>query len=220
MKLNSVLAFLALSVVIVLGGCSHSSYLESSALSEESMDSEEKDQGDASERADPSTEEPEEAETIIVQVAGAVEEPGVYELEAGARLFEAIQKAGGLSKKADDIPLNLAAPISDGEKIYVYRKGEQRASAVSDGQAASVGAPAGFQDAGSIGTETASGDLVNLNTADLAGLMTLSGVGEVKAQAILSYRQSNGGFHAVEELKQVDGIGEATFQKLKDHITI
>ena len=150
MKKSSICAWVVLSMLFILGGCSHTSYLESDtpedeveAAVEDDMDPED---GASSEKeATPSKEEG----TLFVQVAGAVKSPGVYELPQGARVFEAIELAGGLKKNADDVSLNQAQLLSDGEKIYVCRAGELEESAadgnnvreagVSDGIAGSVG---------------------------------------------------------------------------------
>ncbi len=217
---------LILSVFLVLGGCSHSSYLEDSGsvggMSAE--DSPGESGGEAPEAVvdvAKSTVDLKEAaepvkESIFVQVAGAVKNPGVYELCTGDRVFKAIEEAGGLKKNADDAALNLAAPLSDGEKVYVFRKGE--AEKIAE---ASVGADSLLEAAGIVGQASgADSSLVNLNTADLSALKTLSGIGDVKAQAIISYRETNGPFTSVEDLKKVSGIGETTFQSIKDSITI
>ena len=203
MKWNSVFVWMLLSMILVLGGCSHTSYLESSDTIE--------DEAGSSEEAEADDEPQAVSQSIFVQVAGAVKQPGVYELAQGARVFEAIESAGGLRKDADDISLNQASVVSDGEKIYVYHIGELEAQDEA-GMAEPEGTASG-------GTASGSG-LVNINTADVNGLKTLSGIGDAKAQAIISYREANGGFHSVEELTQVDGIGEATLQKLRDAITI
>ncbi|MBR1628014.1 MAG: helix-hairpin-helix domain-containing protein [Lachnospiraceae bacterium] len=221
MKINSILLWMAIGSLLVLGGCSHTSFLESSELSEavETDRSEEVDSDSLKEESE--TVVPEEDESIFVQVAGAVKKPGVYELPAKARVFEAVDAAGGFTAKADDRELNLALPLSDGEKIYVYKKGENgKDVVVGVGSGSGQGSTEIVSGSGQGNVEAASGNRINLNTADAAALQTLSGIGEAKAQAILSYREANGGFGSIEELKQVDGIGEATFQKLKEYITI
>ncbi len=212
MKLFSYYAWMALSVILFLGGCSHSSYLESSGspvgLSSEDLDTDLETKPQKGESSDSQTEVHSEKEsTIFIQVAGAVKNPGVYELKQQARVFEAIDAAGGLKRKADGDSLNLASVLSDGEKIYVNRRGHK------DKEGA-----AKEEDGTMVQTESLAG--VNINTADMGTLQTLSGIGEVKAKAIISYREKNGGFKSIDELKQVDGIGETTFQRLKDEITV
>ncbi|MBR1633913.1 MAG: helix-hairpin-helix domain-containing protein [Lachnospiraceae bacterium] len=224
MKKSSICAWVVLSMLFILGGCSHTSYLESDtpedeveAAVEDDMDPED---GASSEKeATPSKEEG----TLFVQVAGAVKSPGVYELPQGARVFEAIELAGGLKKNADDVSLNQAQLLSDGEKIYVCRAGEQEESAAdgSDVREAGVSDGVGGFGSGNGSNGGASVDgKININTAGADELKTLSGIGDAKAQAILSYREAHGGFQSVDELTQVDGIGDATLLKLKDYITI
>lgn len=237
MKMNSVLAWLTLAMLLVLGGCSHTSYLESDDIPEDDTEAA------AEEEIVGEDDGPQDEGTLFVQVAGAVKSPGVYELAQGARVFEAIELAGGLKKDADDVNLNQASPLVDGEKIYVYRVGELEevgASGNGDGLADSGigssggadGALSGGGNAGAVAGGGVSGAVtsgssgtsadgrVNINTAGVEDLKTLSGIGDAKAQAIISYREANGGFQSVDELTKVDGIGDATLQKLKDYITI
>lgn len=230
MKINSVLAWLALAMLLVLGGCSHTSYLESDTPEDDTEAAEE-------EEIEGEDDGPQEAGTLFVQVAGAVKSPGVYELAQGARVFEAIELAGGLKKNADDVSLNQASPLTDGEKIYVYRVGEleEAADGVGGNGLAGDGAGGGLSDGGNAGVAVGGGvsgmagsgsngvlvdGRISINAAGIEDLKTLSGIGDAKAQAIISYREANGGFQSVDELTKVDGIGDATLQKLKDYITI
>ena len=133
---------------------------------------------------------------ICVYVCGRVKEPGVYELPADARVMAAVDAAGGMSDDADPFALNLARPLSDGEEIYVPAMGE---------------------------TESSSGkadDRINLNTADASLLETLPGIGQAKAAAIISYREKSGPFAQVEDLLNVPGIKDATFEGLQDRIRV
>ena len=184
---------------------------ESGKISESSSgssDTSESSKGGGSKSAD-------DKNQIYVQVAGAVKKPGVYTFSEGARVYEAIEKARGLKKNADDRNLNQALVLQDGMKIYVEEKNEVIGSA--NNMEGGFGTQNGsLQDSGS---QNALG-LVNINTADSAELQTLSGIGVAKAQAIISYREANGGFARLEDLMKVDGIGEATFQKLKSAITL
>ena len=141
---------------------------------------------------------------IYVYVCGAVKNPGVYMVEDGARQIAAIEAAGGMLPEACADGLNLAAPVSDGERIYVPTKEE--ADAWSNG-----------------GQPLVSGEhngLVNINTAAKEELMTLPGIGETKAQRIIEYRETHGRFSDIEALKNVPGIKSGTYDALKEFITV
>jgi competence protein ComEA len=140
--------------------------------------------------------------TIIVDVAGAVREPGVYEFAEGERVIDAIERAGGSIPKADLSLLNLAAPLVDGTQILVPKAGPP--GAVVPGGA----------------TPGSSGGLININTASETELETLSGIGEVLAATIVEYRTQNGPFASVEDLMDVSGIGPATLDEIRDQVTI
>jgi competence protein ComEA len=141
-------------------------------------------------------------EELVVDVAGKVRRPGIAVLPPGSRVVDALEAAGGARRGVDLTSLNLARPVVDGEQILV-----------------GVEAAAGV--AGSLGSTVPGGEtLVNLNTADQAALDTLPGVGPVTAEAILSWRDANGGFTSVDELLEVDGIGEATLADLAPHVTL
>lgn len=141
-------------------------------------------------------------EDLVVDVAGKVRRPGIVELPPGSRVVDALEAAGGPRAGVALTSLNLARPLVDGEQILV-----------------GVPAPQAVGAAAAPGTGTA-GPLVNLNTADLTTLETLPGVGPVTAQAIVDWRTEHGGFTAVEELLEVDGIGDATLADLVPHVTV
>lgn len=147
---------------------------------------------------------------ITVYLAGAVNRPGVYELPASSRLHQALESAGGVSDQVDsqwiEKNLNLARELRDGEKIYLPKEGES-----SNVQNLNV------QSEDVLGE---SQGLVNLNLASQAELETLSGVGPATAEKIIDYRKQNNGFMSIEEIQAVPGIGEKTFEKLKDKISI
>lgn len=149
-----------------------------------------------------------EEKTVFVDIAGAVVVPGVYELPYGARIFQALEAAGGCTEEADTINLNQAQVLSDGQKIYVYTKQEIA-------QAENLGI--GEDDSNSVVSYNGK---ININQADKGDLMALPGVGETRAEAILSYRERNGVFSSIEELMNVEGIKEKTYEKLKDKITV
>lgn len=147
---------------------------------------------------------------LLVHVTGAVARPGVVSLPPGSRVQDAIQAAGGLTGDAQASALNLSGKIKDGERLHVPALGEVAAAPaaemVSDRQPANL----------ALDQEGP----VNLNTATAEQLMTLPGIGEVKAAAIIAYREAHDGFKTIEEIMEVSGFGEATFERLKDSITV
>jgi competence protein ComEA len=144
---------------------------------------------------------------LVVHVAGAVAAPGLRELALGARVADAIAAAGGLTPEADDARINLAAPLSDGERVYVPVVGEQTPPVA-------VGvAPSGSGDPAAAGP-------VDLNSADEAALDALPGVGPATANAILEFRSQVGRFTSVDQLLDVPGIGEAKLEALRDLVTV
>ncbi len=154
----------------------------------------------------------EETGTVVVHVAGAVQEPGVVEVPAGARVHEAVEEAGGVSQDAALDGLNLAAEVQDGVLIWVPTQEELDA-----GEAP----PAGAQDSADSGSEAGGSDggLVNLNTADAAALETLPGIGPALAQRIIDHREAHGEFGSLEELAAVSGIGPAILADVEDLVT-
>ena len=152
---------------------------------------------------------------IYVDVTGAVKAPGVYTLPAGSRVFEAIALAGGAREDASLENLNQAGLLQDGQQIRVYTE-EEAAQMAQQGSLPSL--PGAEAAAGQEEGQEAS--KVNINTAGKDELMTLTGIGETRAEAILAYRQETGGFQVPEDLMQVEGIKEKTFEKLKDQITV
>lgn len=141
----------------------------------------------------------------IVDIKGAVEQPGIYEVDASMRIYDVIQMAGGLIEEADTTQLNFSQHLEDQMMIYVPLIGDEPKDDNS-----LVQAPITEQESGK----------VNLNTADLVELQQLNGIGEKKAQKIIDYRTENGSFSSVEELMEVSGIGQKTFDALKDYITV
>lgn len=141
---------------------------------------------------------------LAVHVCGAVNNAGVYELESGSRIVDALEMAGGVTEEGAVTALNLAELLYDGEQVYVPTWTE-----VSEGYSVSA-----------VQTEGEGTALVNINTAGKEELMTLKGIGESLADAIIEYRQSYGGFSSIEDLMQVSGIGETSFEKLRPYITV
>lgn len=150
------------------------------------------------------------AESLLVHVAGAVRDPGVYELADGARVDDAVRAAGGAVGDADLDGLNLAAPVVDGQRVYVPIAGEVDPSSVPSGSSGEVSGDAG---------EVPSAP-VDLNTATVEQLESLPGVGPATASAIVDDRDSNGPFASVDELDRVPGIGPVRLAALRDLVTV
>jgi competence protein ComEA len=151
---------------------------------------------------------------VVVRVVGEVRKPGLVRLAVGARVADALTAAGGATKRADLAALNLARPVSDGEQVYVPRPGETPPGPSGEGKDGGAGAGTGQGAAGS------GAGPVNLNTADLAALDSLPGVGPVLAQRILDWRAEHGRFSSVEELGEVSGIGDKLLAQLKPKVTL
>ncbi|MEL7644755.1 MAG: helix-hairpin-helix domain-containing protein [Anaerolineaceae bacterium] len=143
--------------------------------------------------------------TLEVYVAGAVAAPGVYTLPVGSRVHQALSAAGGAAQDADFERVNLSAFLMDGQRVYMPRLGEA-VPADDTTRAQSI--------------QTTSPGLVNINGADLQTLMSLPGIGETKAGAILSYRNEHGPFTSLEELLNVPGIGQALLGEIRGFITL
>lgn len=171
---------LAILLLLIGSGCNHSE-LQEIPLEETVIVKEQTEEADAG---------------IYVYVCGAVENPGVYELEEGSRMFEAVQAAGGFSESAAEESVNQAEILKDEMTLYVPTKEEiQKKQEAGEGK-------------------------ININTASKADLMQLPGVGEAKAQQIISYRETHGSFKKVEDIMQISGIKEGLFEKIKEYITI
>ena len=200
---NRLIITLMIIVTIALCGCNNNNDTELS-LSDETEDA-------AGELDDSEGEDSENegsgktGQEIYVYVCGEVKNPGVYETYEGARVYEVIELAGGMTDDAAQESLNLAEEVTDGQQINVPSVDEISASADSS-------------NAGSL--ETTDDGLVNINTADAEELMTLSGIGEVKAASIIAYRETNGSFSSTEDIMNVDGIGEGVYSKIKDMIKV
>lgn len=144
-----------------------------------------------------------------VYVCGAVSNPGVYLLQEGSRVYEAIALAGGLTQEAAKEDLNQAEPISDGQMIQVLTE-EEVAQKMDQTQ----------EDSGQLQSGTSSDGKININSATVEMLMTLPGVGESKAQSIIAYREENGSFSSIEAIKNVNGIKDGVYNQIKDKITV
>jgi len=146
----------------------------------------------------------EERTSIVIDVKGAVLKPGVYEVPQDARVYEAIQEAGGLSEKADELSVNLASSLQDGMVVYIPIKGETKENPFISQNVA----------------EDPSQKKVNINLATSEELQTLTGIGPSKAVSIISYREEQGPFTKIEDLLEVTGIGDKSFEKLREEITV
>lgn len=146
--------------------------------------------------------------TIEVHIAGAVAHAGVYCLEEGARVYQAVKKAGGALEDADLEKINLAQPLYDGQQIIVPRRLKENTPGEAE-----AGMPASENSSPREGK-------VNINTATQSQLEVLPGIGPVKARSIIKYRQENGFFSSIEELLQVNGIGDKTLDGIRELISI
>lgn len=149
----------------------------------------------------------EQKEKIYVQISGEIKYPGVYEMENGDRVFQLVEKAGGLTENADLNSINLSKKLIDGEKIIIFAKKVISESSTSISQS------------GSLSNQPKS-NLVNINTASKKELESLPGIGPTLAQRIIDYRETNGYFQTIEDIKKVSGIGDKKFEAIKNLITV
>ena len=189
-----------------------------------------------------------EPELIYVFVCGAVAQEGVYELPAGSRVYQAVEAAGGYAADADTSYINQADPVTDAQKLEIptveeaeklreeaalaaeNRRAETDAESGTGPDGAAFGQVnpgagqanhgAGQMNNGAGQADDAAGRLININTADEATLQTLPGIGAAKAASIVRYREANGGFSSIEEIKKVSGIGDITYENIKGCITV
>lgn len=159
-----------------------------------------------------------EAAYCYVHVCGAVCEPGVYALVPGSRVYEAVALAGGLAEDASEAAVNQAEPLTDGQMLYIPTEEEVAAQGMKQCPNGS-GASADGANASAAEAEASDGRL-DLNTATVEELMTLSGIGQTKAEDILAYRKEHGGFSAPEEIMRIDGIKEGLYNRIKDDIKV
>lgn len=145
---------------------------------------------------------------IYVHVCGCVKKPGVYRLHSGARTQEAVDAAGGFSEKANQTAWNLAEVLQDGMQIYIPSKDEAKEALKEE------------QSSGKVSSASQREDTVNINTASKEELVALPGIGESRAAAIIACREEKGSFTSIEEVKNVAGIGDGIFNRIKDLITV
>lgn len=191
-----ILAFVC-SLIVIIGGLFYFNQSKTEDYSGVSFSNTSNETNNKDEKA-----EDKHDEKIFVDVKGAVKHPGVFETTKDKRVKDLIEEAGGLLDDADTSTLNLSQKVKDQMVIYVLKHGE-KPKQISDS-----------------GTSSSSGDVININTANLEQLMKISGVGKTKAEAIISYREKNGDFKKKEDITKVHGIGKATFEKIKDKIEV
>ena len=146
-------------------------------------------------------EENETESEIYVDIGGCINKPGVYKITTGTRLFQVIEKAGGLSEEADTDSINMAEEVYDGQKIMIYSANDTGSEEQK------------YADASDDGK-------ININRADSDELKKIPGVGPATAKKIIEYRTNNGNFSSIEEIKNVSGIGEKTYESMKEYITV
>ena len=175
-----------------------------------------------------SEEDQEDKEEYMVDIKGEVVTPGIYKLEKSSRVIDVIEKAGGLTQNADTTVINLSKIITDEMVIIVYSKQEVKNWIKIKEQEEYLQEKCKISEEGKVENDACIDDnkkegtqqsKVNINTASKEELMTLSGIGEAKAEEIISYRKTNP-FKTIEELKNVSGIGDTLYEEIKDHITV
>ncbi|MCR1951848.1 helix-hairpin-helix domain-containing protein [Clostridium sp. DSM 100503] len=150
---------------------------------------------------------PQSTKMIVVEIKGEVVNPDVYEISEGSIIRDLITKAGGLTNDANIEKINRADKLRDNQLIVIPNKNNLSNANVNDNTNINNGS-------------TSENGVININTATLEELQKINGVGEVKAKSIIEYREKNGGFKSIDEMKNIEGIGDKTFEKMKDKITI
>lgn len=212
-----------IGISIILGGTIFILYKNSKEEKEEVVDIFKEEEKNIEEETNEQTKEEkkEEVSTVIVDIKGNVNNPGVYEVEEGKRVNDVITMAGGLTENADTSNINLAKIVKDEMTIVIYSKEEVLEKYKSE--VCICDCPYITNDACITETsneEDNTSNLVNINTASVDELMTLPGLGEAKAKSIIEYRTKNGNFTSIDKITEVSGIGEAIFEKIKDYITV
>lgn len=162
------------------------------------------------------TEERIEENTIIIHITGAVNNPGIVKVNENARINDVIERAGGLLENADVENVNLAYVVEDGQKIYIPFKGEEDKNS-DDGEIVQEGAGENVLQEE---TNEKSGGLININNATKEKLEELPGIGSSTASKIIVYREENGKFKSIEDIKNVSGIGTSKYEQIKSHICV
>ncbi|QOX62769.1 ComEA family DNA-binding protein [Anoxybacterium hadale] len=160
---------------------------------------------------------------IVIDVSGAVGKPSVLVLPEGSRVYQAVEKSGGFTAEADTRFINQAELLTDGQKLYIPTKEEieQAQNGAAPATPITAGGGTGFTGIPEgLSQQSSDHGLININTADSAVLQQLSGVGPSTAEKIIKYRNENGAFQSIEDIKNVSGIGDKTFEKFKDKIKV
>lgn len=196
------------TITIVLAGIIFILYKNNSSSKEEVVD--------IFKEENEEIEQPKDIEKVTVDIKGMINNPGVYEVESGLRVNDVITLAGGLKEGADTSNINLAKIVTDEMTIIIYSTEEVLEKFKQE--VCICNCPYIQNDACINDSEES--NLININTAGIEELTTLTGIGDVKAEAIIKYRSEVGKFKTKEELLNVEGIGEALFEKIKDNITV
>lgn len=150
----------------------------------------------------------------VIYITGSVKVPGIYEIDPGSRIYQVIEKAGGLSSEADPVAINLALPLSDGMHVHVpSRDTESRSTSLVDSRSGVITEKIHISGTGNIK------DRIDINRADMNQLQSLPGIGPKTAGSIITYRKEKGFFRSVEELLKIKGIGPKKLEAIKDCVT-
>ena len=196
---------IAIIVILVLGFCGYQAWnvLTTPELSIEHSTSSNVEESNEADQA--------QLSSIFVHITGEVKAPGLYELPQGARLSEAVNAAGGFTDNANDSSVNLARVLSDGEQVSVASKNSSNINTGDVDSSVSEISP---------NSSNSAPNKININTASAEELMTLDGIGEATAEKIITYRQEQGSFKSIDEIKEVSGIGDKKYEAIKDFITV
>lgn len=200
-RINVAVSFLV--VFFLLCGCTDKPVVTISTVDEETVSEQEE-----SLKEIPNDNGKQETNRLLIHICGAVSNPGVYELAEGERICHAIEQAGGFTRQADENYLNQAQKLTDGMRIYIPTK-EETSQIPKDNLLQSQEL-----------RQVSESERININTATIAQLCSLPGIGEGKAQSIITYREEKGKFSSIEEIMNVEGIKEGLFEKIRDSITV
>ena len=223
-RCKSMLAAVCLSAICLCGCGSKDSDIQletSPDVSREHLGEESEERGAETAATEECAVSEEQPQTCYVYVCGAVVTPGVYEMNAGARLYDVIESANGMTKEAEETSFNLAGEVYDGMMLIIPTKDQWAGGEfVPDENGLPVRAQDIREVAGKVSAAEGQDELVDINRATADQLCTLPGVGKAKAESILAYRQEHGSFQTIEEIKNVTGIGDGLFEKIRSKIKV